>query len=179
MCLDLAAVKWEGDSKLLRGNLQIPGGTMRGVTGLVLAGLGAFLILVAVLLPTWLSGQVIKFPLNEYETATLAASNASYFSPASLSEKTGVSMEATYTIKGDASKGNSSTAVWKRVQLRLRPDQPPAGPGDVTHVRVRPAHWPARQLLRREPQRRHVGPAVRASRVRVPDRHAEADLPGL
>ena len=85
---------------------------MRGVIGLVLAGLGAFLILVAILLPTWLSGQVIKFPLNEYETATLAASNASYFSPAALSEKTGVSMEATYTIKGDASKGNSSTAVW-------------------------------------------------------------------
>jgi Porin PorA len=85
---------------------------MRGVIGLVLTGLGAFLILGAILLPTWLSGQVVKFPLNEYETATLAASNASYFSAASLSEKTGVSMEATYTIKGDASKGTSSTAVW-------------------------------------------------------------------
>ena len=85
---------------------------MRGVIGLVLAGLGAFLILGAILLPTWLVGQVVKFPLNEYETATLAASNASYFSAASLSEKTGVSMEATYTIKGDASKGSSSTAVW-------------------------------------------------------------------
>jgi hypothetical protein len=85
---------------------------MRGVIGLVLAGLGAFLILVAILLPTWVSGQVVKFPLNEYETATLDASNASYFDVASLSEKTGVSMEATYTIKGDASKGNSSTAVW-------------------------------------------------------------------
>ena len=34
------------------------------------------------------------------------------FRSASLSEKTGVSMEATYTIKGDASKGSSSTAVW-------------------------------------------------------------------
>jgi len=85
---------------------------MRGVIGVVLAGLGAFLILVAILLPTWVSGQVVKFPLNEYETATLTASNASYFSPSSLSEKTGVTMEATYTIKGDASKGNSSTAVW-------------------------------------------------------------------
>jgi hypothetical protein len=85
---------------------------MRGVIGVVLAGLGAFLILVAILLPTWVSGQVVKFPLNEYETATLAASNASYFSPSSLSEKTGVTMEATYTIKGDAGKGNSSTAVW-------------------------------------------------------------------
>jgi hypothetical protein len=85
---------------------------MRGVIGVILAGLGAFLILVAILLPTWVSGQVVKFPLNEYETATLAASNASYFSVSALAEKTGVSLEATYTIKGDASKGNSSTAVW-------------------------------------------------------------------
>jgi hypothetical protein len=85
---------------------------MRGAIGVTLAGLGACLILVAILLPTWVTGQVVKFPLNEYETATLAASNASYFSPGSLSEKTGVTMEATYTIKGDASKGSSSTAVW-------------------------------------------------------------------
>ena len=85
---------------------------MRGIIGLVLAGLGAFLILVAILLPTYVVGQVVKFPLNEYETATLQATNASYFSAASLSEKTGVTMQATYTIKGDASKGNSSTAVW-------------------------------------------------------------------
>jgi Porin PorA len=85
---------------------------MRGIIGLILAGLGAFLILVAVLLPTWVVGQVVKFPLNEYETATLQASNASYFNEASLTEKTGVTMEATYTIKGNASAGNSSTAVW-------------------------------------------------------------------
>jgi hypothetical protein len=85
---------------------------MRGIIGLILAGLGACLILVAVLLPTWVVGQVVKFPLNEYETATLAASDASYFSTTSLTEKTGVSMEATYTIKGNASAGNSSTAVW-------------------------------------------------------------------
>jgi hypothetical protein len=80
---------------------------MRGIIGLILAGLGAFLILVAVLLPTWVVGQVVKFPLSEYETATLRASNASYFSETALTERTGVTMEATYTIKG-----NSSTAVW-------------------------------------------------------------------
>jgi len=85
---------------------------MRGIIGLILAGLGAFLILVAVLLPTWVVSRVVKFPLNEYQTATLEATNASYFSVASLTEKTGVTLEATYTIKGDGSAGNSSTAVW-------------------------------------------------------------------
>ena len=85
---------------------------MRRVIGLILAGLGTFLIVVAVLLPTWVSSQVIKFPLNEFETATLEASNASYFSPSALTEKTGVNLQATYTIKGDGAAGNSSTAVW-------------------------------------------------------------------
>jgi hypothetical protein len=66
----------------------------------------------AVVLPTWIVGQVVKFPVNEYETATLAADNASYFSATSLTEKTGVTMRATYTIKGDGQAGTSSTAVW-------------------------------------------------------------------
>jgi hypothetical protein len=85
---------------------------MRRVIGLILAGVGTFLIVCAVLLPTWVSSQVIKFPLNEYETATLQANNASYFSASTLTEKTGVTMQATYTIKGDKTKGSSSTAVW-------------------------------------------------------------------
>ena len=85
---------------------------MRRNIGLVLAGLGAFLIVLAVVLPTWIVGQVVKFPLNEYQTATLEASNASYFSATSLTEKTGVNLRATYTIKGDGAAGTSSTAVW-------------------------------------------------------------------
>ena len=78
---------------------------MRRNIGLVLAGLGAFLIVLAVVLPTWIVGQVVKFPLNEYQSATLAASNASYFSATSLTEKTGVNLQATYTIKGDGAAG--------------------------------------------------------------------------
>jgi Porin PorA len=85
---------------------------MRRNIGLVLAGLGAFLIVMAVVLPTWIVSQVVKFPLNEYQTASLAASNASYFSATALTEKTGVTMQATYTIKGDGTAGTSSTAVW-------------------------------------------------------------------
>ena len=87
---------------------------MRRRVGLVLAGLGTCLIVFAVLMPTWVSSKVLKFPLNEYATATLAGSNASYFSPAKLTEVTGVNMEATYTIKGNAAAGSSSTAVWNQ-----------------------------------------------------------------
>ena len=80
--------------------------------GLVLVGLGACLIVFALLIPTWVSSRVVKFPLNEYATVNLTDSNASYFSAAKLAEQTGVSVEATYTIKGNAAAGSSSTAVW-------------------------------------------------------------------
>jgi DUF3068 family protein len=85
---------------------------MRRVVGLVLVGLGTCLIVFAILMPTYVSSRVLKFPLNEYETATLTASNVSYFSPTKLTELTGVNMEATYTLKGNAAAGSSSTAVW-------------------------------------------------------------------
>jgi hypothetical protein len=82
--------------------------------GLVLAGLGACLIVFALLIPTWVAPRVIKFPLNEYISVTLTDPSASYFSVAKVAEQTGVNMEAVYTIKGDAAKGSSSTAVWNQ-----------------------------------------------------------------
>ncbi len=82
--------------------------------GLVLAGLGACLIVFAVLTATWVSSRVIKFPLNQYASVLLTGNNASYFSAAKLTEMTGVSMEATYTIKGNAAAGSDSTAVWNQ-----------------------------------------------------------------
>jgi hypothetical protein len=85
---------------------------MRRVTGFILAGLGLLLILAAILLPGWISSQFIKFPLSVNQTAILDASNASYFSAATLKEQTGVTIQATYTIKGDPAKGSSSVAVW-------------------------------------------------------------------
>jgi hypothetical protein len=88
--------------------------TMRRVAGISLAGLGVVLIAAAVLLPTYVSAQIVKFPLGEHTTATLTGTGVSYFSQVKLTEKTGVSVRATYTINGDAAAGNSSTAVWNQ-----------------------------------------------------------------
>ena len=44
---------------------------MRRVLGLTLTGLGAFFIVLGLLLRFYLPGQVIKFPLNEYVVTTL------------------------------------------------------------------------------------------------------------
>jgi Porin PorA len=96
---------------------------MRRVTGLILAVLGIILIAVAVLLPTYVSAQIVKFPLNQTTTATLAGTGVSYFSQTKLVPETGATVRATYTIKGDAAAGSSSTAVWDQT----------ASVQDVTH----------------------------------------------
>lgn len=85
---------------------------MRREIGYILAGLGTFLIVVAVALPVYVAPGVIKWPLNQYLATTLLARDASYFSAQTLKEVSGVTVEADYTFKGDAARGNSSTAVW-------------------------------------------------------------------
>jgi hypothetical protein len=85
---------------------------MRRVIAFTLAGLGAFLIVVAVLLPTVIADQVIKFPINTYVVTTLLGSNVSYFSPSLVRPVTGATMRVTDTVKGDPSASTSATAVW-------------------------------------------------------------------
>jgi hypothetical protein len=85
---------------------------MRRVIGLTLAGLGAFLIVVALLLRSYVGGQVIKFPLNVYDKTTLQGTGVSYFSISKVKVLSGVTMRVTDTVQGDAAAGTSSTAVW-------------------------------------------------------------------
>jgi hypothetical protein len=85
---------------------------MRRVVGLVASALGTFLIVLALLTRFYVAGQAIKFPLNENSVTTLTASNVSYFSPAALAERTGVTMTDTTTVQGDVASSNSSRAVW-------------------------------------------------------------------
>jgi Porin PorA len=94
------------------GGQPFLGGSMRRVIGLALAGLGAFLIVGAVLTSTYVGSQVIKYPLNEYYKTTLQGTGISYFSPKLVRPVSGATIRATSTVKGDAAAGTSSTAVW-------------------------------------------------------------------
>jgi Porin PorA len=85
---------------------------MRRVLGLVLTGLGTFLLVLALLMRFYLPGQVVKFPLNEYLVIAVSGHNVSYFSAKDLREITGVNAKATTTVEGDVTAGSSSTAVW-------------------------------------------------------------------
>jgi|SRR5215472_3912258 len=90
---------------------------MRRVVWSVLTGLGVFFIVLALLSRFFVPGQAIKFPLNEYSKTTLQADNASYFSPHSVTEISGATLQATNTTKGDVatakSIGSNNVAVWQ------------------------------------------------------------------
>src|SRR5215469_5577056 len=90
---------------------------MRRVVWSVLAGLGAFFIVLAIMSKLYVPGQAVKFPLNEYGVTTLVAKNASWFSPKNVSVLSPVTLEVTSTTKGDVSAadslGSSKYAVWQ------------------------------------------------------------------
>src|SRR5215470_12817563 len=85
---------------------------MRRVLGTTLTGLGAFFLVLALLLRFVLPGQVIKFQLNEYVVTTLDGQGVSYFSQGEGKVISGVNAKITSTIWGDVAAGTSSTAVW-------------------------------------------------------------------
>jgi len=90
---------------------------MRRVSWSILTGLGVFFIVLAILSKFFVPGQAVKFPLNEYSKTTLQADNASYFSQKSVTEESGVTLQATSTTKGDVaaakSVGSNNVAVWQ------------------------------------------------------------------
>src|SRR5215469_6618271 len=85
---------------------------MRRVLGITLTGLGAFFLVLALLLRLYLPGQVIKWPLNEYQVLTLTGHDVTYFNQGMLRLLTGVTVQATTTVEGDVAAGTSGMAVW-------------------------------------------------------------------
>lgn len=90
---------------------------MRRVSWSILTGLGVFFIVLAILSRFFVPGQAVKFPLNEYSKTTLQADQASYFSERSVTEESGVTLQATNTTKGDVASaksiGSNNVAVWQ------------------------------------------------------------------
>jgi len=85
---------------------------MRRTIGLVLSGLGAFFIVLALALHFYVPGAAVKFPLNTYTISKLSGNDISYFSPSKLSELTGATLQVTSTTEGDPAAGSPSRAVY-------------------------------------------------------------------
>jgi hypothetical protein len=88
---------------------------MRRQVGITLTGLGAFLLVLALMGRFFLPSQVIKFPINEYTVSRLVGNNMSYLNPANGKQVTGATVRAVATTQGDVSAGTSSTAVWNNI----------------------------------------------------------------
>ena len=72
MCLDRAGLRCQSDARPPDAARHLREERCVGSLVSYLPGLGVVLIAAAVLLPTSLSSQIVKFPLNETTTATLA-----------------------------------------------------------------------------------------------------------
>lgn len=84
---------------------------MRRVNGVVLVGVGAFFVALALMLRFYVSGQVIKYPLDEYQISTLTGSGVTYFSAQKLKDLR-VNVSVTDTVRGDVAAGSAQRAVW-------------------------------------------------------------------
>ncbi|GAA2168928.1 DUF3068 domain-containing protein [Actinomadura napierensis] len=86
---------------------------MRNVIGMVLTGLGAFLLIIAVLVRFYVAPRLIAAPTDVYQVTRLKAENATYFDAGHLKQVTGATVVATNTVRGDVTSSQDGTAVWE------------------------------------------------------------------
>ncbi|MER7541430.1 DUF3068 domain-containing protein [Spirillospora sp. NPDC127506] len=107
----------------------VPEVFMRRPVGLVLIGLGAFFLALAPLVRFYVADQVVVAPLNRYQVTLLQSKDSTYFDQADLKTKTGVTLLAKNTVRGDvrANEGDDDIAVWDsttNIYDEAQPDKP-------------------------------------------------------
>ncbi|WP_158566700.1 DUF3068 domain-containing protein [Actinomadura craniellae] len=85
---------------------------MRHVIGLVLVGLGVFLLGTGAMVHFHVAPQLIAAPTDTYNKTVLRADNATYFDVGALQTRTGATITATNTVRGDVRASNDDVAVW-------------------------------------------------------------------
>ncbi len=83
-----------------------------GKLRLTLAGVGAFLVAITLLLLFYIGPQVIAAPVSFNQTYVLTATNASYFNAGTLSTELGANLTYTLTVRSDPSASSHTNAVW-------------------------------------------------------------------
>ncbi len=84
----------------------------RGRLRVVLAGVGAFLLVAGVLLRFYAAPQLIAAPTSVYEQDVLVSPQASYFDEGALVTRHNVRLTYTLTIRGDQRASNDTTGLW-------------------------------------------------------------------
>lgn len=87
---------------------------MRRIVGLVLIGVGAFLVTLAPLLRTYLYDSFAVAPPNQFTIQHNQDPNASYFDVQELKVRHGVTVTSTSTVRGNVAASTSDADVWDR-----------------------------------------------------------------
>jgi hypothetical protein len=90
---------------------------VRQFVGLVLTGLGVFLLVSGALIRFYAAPRLVMAPTDIYQITTLQAENATYFDAASVKVRTGVTITATSTVRGDVKAGRGDIAVWDSLTM--------------------------------------------------------------
>ena len=84
----------------------------RGRLSVVLAGVGAFLLVAGLLLRFYAAPQLVAAPTGVYEQDVLVSPQASYFDEGALVTRHNVRLTYTLTIRGDQRASDDTTGVW-------------------------------------------------------------------
>jgi hypothetical protein len=85
---------------------------MRRLVSALLLVLGAFLVVAALLIPTYAAPALVKVPLDQYTQSISEAKGATVFRIKKLEEESGVDLQAIRTVRGDVHQGNTDRAVF-------------------------------------------------------------------
>jgi len=85
---------------------------MRRLVGAVVLALGSFLVVAAVLLPTYVASNLVKTPLDQYTVSVATSDNATVFDVSTLTVQQNVPVEATRTVRADPEKSTDDVVVF-------------------------------------------------------------------
>lgn len=85
---------------------------MRKPAGLLLLGLGVFLLVLAPMLRFYAAPRLLVAPLDQYSQTVSEAQGATYLDVGTLSVQDDRTLVATRTVRGDVQAGTDDTAVW-------------------------------------------------------------------
>jgi hypothetical protein len=83
-----------------------------GVSTLIVLFLAFFALALAILLRTFVAGQLLVAPADQYSKAKLEATNAIYFDASTVSTRTGAVLTLTSTLRGDVKAAKDGNVVW-------------------------------------------------------------------
>ena len=85
---------------------------MRRVVGAVVLALGTFMLVAAVLLPTYVASNLVKTPLDQYTVSVATSDNATVFDVDTLTVQQNVPVEATRTVRADVGASTNNVVVF-------------------------------------------------------------------